>query len=165
MSVRIIVNRSRKLSKDYNSEAYGVTLDTEYAGDVTTDPRGFTDKVQQLFDLVEEQLDVKLKSANGESSSSRNGSNGCTTRSSASPSRRSSPSNGNGRDNTRRRLTQAQEKAIWSIARRIEQDADEWADKELNVDGVTNLTVAQASKLIDLLKAEVDAQTTEAGTR
>jgi hypothetical protein len=174
MPVRIIVNRSRKLSKDYNSEAYGLSIDTEYAGDVTADPGAFAQQVNGLFNLVDKLLDDKVQQARSESPRTSNHQQARGAHTQPDSGRRFPGSgarangnsganirNGNGHDAGHRRLTQAQEKAIGSMARRLDQDANDWADREFNVDGVKNLTVKQASQLIDILKQELEAQQAE----
>jgi hypothetical protein len=161
MPVRIIVNRTRKLSKDYNSESYGLSLDTEYNGDVSANPQEFADRVHQLFDLIESLLEEKVKqSRDGTSAptrtSSRSTANGNTRR---SYSRREPNGNGGGRNGNGdgpRSLTYAQEKAIKNMARKLQVDADEWARQDHNL-AVRELTVKQASQLIDALKHEIEA--------
>lgn len=162
MPVRIVVNRTRKLSKDYNSESYGLSLDTEYNGDVQADPQAFAGQVNQLFDLIEQLLDAKVNGAKGNAStttrartSSRSTGNGGYRRTNGG--RETNGGNGNGNGNgTPRKLTYAQEKAIKNMARKLDVDPDQWAEQDHRVP-VRELTVKQASQLIDALKHEIEA--------
>lgn len=164
MPVRIVVNRTRKLSKDYNSEAYGLSLDTEYNGDVGADPQAFAEQVNQLFDLIETLLDAKVNGARGEKNTTMR--THTSTRSTGNVNSRPTnggrePHRGNGNDHGNgnggpRKLTYAQEKAIKNMARKLDQDPDRWSQEDHGVP-VRELTVKQASQLIDALKHEIEA--------
>jgi hypothetical protein len=64
-------------------------------------------------------------------------------------------SGGSGGD---RPLTQAQQRAITNMVKRLDEDGDAWVHHEFGVDKVADLSVRQASEFIDVLKANIEDQ-------
>lgn len=151
MPLKLTVGRSIKRSENYNSKGYSINLDVELPADALGKPSLINESAEQLFALCDRLLEDQLiDRSNGAQATSkaprsngRNGGNGHTT--SRVP-----------RQETRG-LTNAQERAIQNMARRLEQDPDSWAHDQFGVDGVKNLSVKQASEFIDLLKQEIEA--------
>jgi len=159
MPIRVIVSRSRKLSENYNSESWGLSLDTEFTGDLSN-TQAFQEQVNDLFSLVDNLLDEKVQGAKGGRTASRapaNGrgaSNGNARRTNAG--RATNGTNGNGH----RKLTYAQQKAIVSMSRKVGVNPDEWSEDQHGIP-VRDLSVKQASDLIDALRREIEAQDTQ----
>lgn len=158
MPLKLSIGQSRKVSQDYNSRGYSINLDVELPADAAGDPATITTTAEQLYDLCDQLLERQIAGASNE----RPAQNG-TGRRTYSRRKPTDHSNGNGRTNRSkrsgsqpRRLTNAQERAIHTMAGRLDQDADEWATHEFAVDGVTNLNVRQASQMIDALKSELE---------
>ena len=165
MPLKLTIGQSRKVSKDYNSQGFSVSLDAELANEAVNDPAVIHDAANRLFEfcdqLLTEQVNQHQRDRSQNKPNSRHNGNG----------RHGTPTrpNGNGQSDHRReeprRLTSAQQRAITNMARRLDQDADDWAAREYDVDGVTNLTVRQASDLIDQLKREIEAAGAGSGGR
>jgi len=63
--LRVNVGLSRKLSKDYNSTGYSISVEGEVAAPIS-DPNAVTEEVKQLYDLAEEALAVQIERSQGE---------------------------------------------------------------------------------------------------
>ncbi|MBI1374272.1 MAG: hypothetical protein GC159_16270 [Phycisphaera sp.] len=166
MAVKVNVGGSRKVSQDYNSTGYSVSIDAELSNEVLTDPDALAGNVNDLFQMVDDLLDeqVRKNSDGGEGTTpTRDNGNGHGGRSRRHSRSGSSNGNGNGR-NGHRPITSAQERAITNMARRLGQDADEWANSDHGVP-VKDLSVKQASQLIDAFKQEFEAAGTEGARR
>lgn len=159
MAVRITVTRTRKLSENYNSECFGLSLDTEYAGDLSN-TQAFKQQVNQLFNLVENLVDEKVQESKGGKATPPTPTNGRGTGNGnarrTTPARASNGTNGNGH----RKLTYAQQKAVVSMSRKVGVNPDEWAEQDHGLP-VRDLSVKQASDLIDALRREIEAQDTQ----
>ena len=160
MPITLNVGLSRKVSQDYNSRGYSINLNVELPVDAVNDPSTITQSADQLFGLCDHLLDQQIKGDGGSNSTEP------TSRGNgrSKPNGRTYRRNGNGQSNGARSLTNAQERAITNMARRIEQDADDWARQEFDAD-VSQLTVKQASQLIDQLKQEIEAAGAGSGGR
>jgi len=154
MPISLSIGLSRKVSKDYNSRGYSVNLDVELPADAINDQQSIADSADRLFALCDQLLDRQIAEQKGESSGrapvtwtsnirKTNGTNG-----------RSRGGNSNGGD---RLLTTAQGRAIESMARKLGRSADEYAEHEFG-SVVGDLSIRQASELIDILKQEIESR-------
>ena len=57
--LRATVNVSRKISENYNSTGFGLSLDGEIQGSID-DPETVIERIKQLYDLAEEALDQQM---------------------------------------------------------------------------------------------------------
>lgn len=57
--LRAIVNINRKVSENYNSTGFGLSLDGEISASVD-DPEAVIERIKQLYDLAEEALDQQM---------------------------------------------------------------------------------------------------------
>ena len=57
--LRATVNINRKISENYNSTGFGLSLDEEIQGSID-DPELVIERIKQLYDLAEEALDQQL---------------------------------------------------------------------------------------------------------
>lgn len=164
MAITINVGGSKKASRNFNSEGVSLNVTAEVPNDALADPQKIADTAHDLFDLVngllDEQIaklsqgDTKPSSGNTYQGNGRSSSNGNGRGRYQSNSR----SNGNGRSdrNPDRPLTQAQQRAITNMVKRLNEDADAWVHHEFGVDKVADLNVRQASEFIDTLKSAIE---------
>ena len=57
--LRATVNINRKISENYNSTGFGISLDGEIQGSID-DPETVIERIKQLYDLADEALDQQL---------------------------------------------------------------------------------------------------------
>ncbi len=57
--LRATVNVSRKISQNYNSTGFGISLDGEIQGSLD-DPQTVIERIKELYDLAEEALDQQI---------------------------------------------------------------------------------------------------------
>ncbi len=152
MPITLNIGLSRKLSKDYNSTGYSISLNAELPADATQDVGRLQAEADRLFELCDQILvDQIAEGDNGppKHTTDRRGSDRNVHRG-GNAHRSSTP-----RDNVRR-LTDAQARAIRNMARRANEDPDQLAGHEFGVD-LADLDVKQASELIDLLKDRIES--------
>lgn len=160
MPMQLTVTRNRKTSENYNSEGYGVSLTVELDQGLLTRPTDLQDRIAALYREADIALDQQ-RDASHSGQDPRDGEarpNGSSRSNGNGQSRDSSRGNGNGHGNGRSRrqhdtrATRAQHNAIQAIARQLGLEAEVECYDQLKV-GLDELTVRQASTLIDALKA------------
>lgn len=151
MPITLNVGLSRKVSKDYNSNGYSINLNVELPADAVSDPSTIANSAENLFQLCDQLLEQQIT---GQGSPSTSGNGNGSTRRNGNGRDGSYQRSGNGHSGGRRTLTNAQEKAIHNMTRRLDENADDWAYNEFGADGIKNLSVKQASDFIDILKQE-----------
>lgn len=164
MAITINVGGSKKVSHNYDSQGVSLNITAEVPNDALTEPQKIADNAQDLFDLVNglldeqiaklSQADTKPSNGNTYQSNGRGNSNG-EGRGRHQSNTRSSGNAHSGR-NPGRPLTQAQQRAITNMAKRLNEDADAWVHHEFGVDKVVDLNVRQASEFIDTLKSAIE---------
>ena len=126
---------SRKVGEpNYGSRGASVNLELEVESNLVQDPNALTDRIRNLFALAREAVDQELNGSR--SSSDKDGQNN---------------GHGNGRQ---RPATVSQVRAIRAICSQRKLDADQTANERFSVNGVDELTLTEASTLIDELKAQ-----------
>jgi hypothetical protein len=157
MPLSINVGLSRKSSRDYQSQGQSINVTAELDQSLLARPAELQDQIAALYEQAQQALDNAASDttqlpkpvANGQvSSSPHNGHRAHTTQ----PNSRH-----NGNRHTSRMaggppLTASQQRAIFAIAGRLGLDADEVCGDEVGCK-VDQLTIGQASQLIDLLKS------------
>jgi hypothetical protein len=129
---------SRKVGEaNYGSRGASVNVELELESHLVNDPDGLLRRIRELFELARRSVDAELTGT----SSSKNGRNG------------QAPAGRNG-DNTQpvRNATASQLQAIRSMCARQQLDPDHVANDWFGVGGLNELTITEASKLIDELK-------------
>ncbi|MFQ5492226.1 MAG: hypothetical protein ACE5GE_16040 [Phycisphaerae bacterium] len=130
---------SRKIGEpNYGSRGASVNVELEVESNLIGDPDALLGRIRHLFDLARRSVDQELASAN-------NGGN--------APSQHSGRGNGTNDRQPVRYATQSQQRAIRAICKRLNRDADQLAHQRFNVNGLDELTLQEASALIDELKA------------
>jgi hypothetical protein len=146
---------SRKVGEpNYGSRGASVNVELEVESALVSDPDGLLDRIRKLFDLARRSVDQELASANnGNGASSEN-------------QRESFNGRGNGHQQRQpvRYATESQQRAIRAICKRLQRDADQFAQQKYNINGLDELTLQEASALIDELKTS-QAQAGNGGRR
>jgi hypothetical protein len=148
MPLKVNVGLSRKVAdQHYGSRGASVNVELELESGLVTEPTKLQERIRQLFTLVRASVNEELN-GNGHAPPSSNGNgNGHT------------PTNGNGNGNGtprngQRQATQSQVKAINSIARNRRIDIAHFLNDRFHVNKPEDLSIKDASKVIDELKAD-----------
>jgi hypothetical protein len=141
MPINLTVNRNRKVSKNYNSEGHGVSITVELDQGLLARPNELRHEIDRLYGEADAALDRQTTNPDQPPSQSDNGS-----------------SNGNGThiDDRLPAMTDSQNRAISAIATRLGLNPIEEARNVLGTE-FEDLTIRQASKLIDRLKSFQEA--------
>ena len=123
---------SRKVGEsNFGSRGASVNVELELESHLINDPDGLRSRISGLFDLARRSVDDELKSQ--------------------------SPGPGNTNNNGQRSIryaTQSQIRAINAICQRIQRDPAQEANQRFRVNDVAELTLQEASNLIDELKRQ-----------
>ena len=142
---------SRKVGDpNYGSRGASVNVELELESGLVGEPEALLTRIRQLFDLARRSVDAELAGNPAESGNGR--------LAGVPPGR----SNGNQRNQSAgtsqpRAATASQLRAIRSICQRLNLNADRLASERFRVSGLDQLTLSEASSLIDELKASQDA--------
>lgn len=172
--IRLSANLSRKIPVpgiQFSSQQYGAALEIEVSD--ADKPEAIQARIRELYDLLNRSIDEQIVAAtesNGHETDQGNGGNG-QPQAKAEPAarrgngrtsqpraqyRRNGNSRANGGGNGARRVTlatEAQQRAIFAICKDLGIEmADALAD--FNVADAAELTVMDASRLIDDLKGQ-----------
>lgn len=151
MPITLSIGLSRKLSKDYNSHGYSVNLDVELPAEAVNDQQSISESADRLFQMADRLIDQQIAGHQQEVAEPGRTS-GSNYQRTSTGSGRSNASNRNGRG-----ITNAQSRAIESMARKLGQEPEAWARHEFGQE-VQQLTIRQASELIDMLKQEIESR-------
>jgi hypothetical protein len=127
---------SRKVGEpNYGSRGASVNLELEVESNLLQHPDGLTDRIRKLFGMAREAVDQELNGPRQPSGRSHAG--------------------GDGRSNGGHRpATVSQLRAIRAICQQRNLDADQAANERFGVSSVDELTLTEASTLIDELKSQ-----------
>jgi len=169
--LKINVGLSRKVSQDFQSKGFSLNIEGELPSEILNDPNALSDSVNNLFAVANQLLDEQIRNDAGTETTTRirhvptttydRPSNGHTRQPVRTNGYRQNGSNGhNGHTPTptsgnaggERLLTQAQTRAITNMAKKLNQDPDQYAQDLFGVARVSELTIKQASEAIDALK-------------
>jgi hypothetical protein len=150
MPLKLNVGASRKVGDaNYGSRGASVNLEMELDTGLAHEPDKLQEKIRQLFGLVRTSLAEELKQANAPAAAetgARNGHAGTHTNG-------ANGSNGEAPRRPARPATQSQVKAIHAIAKSQDIDLAGLLRDRFHVGQPGDLSIAQASQLIDELKA------------
>ncbi|MDP1563731.1 MAG: hypothetical protein Q8M16_20305 [Pirellulaceae bacterium] len=161
MPARINVGLSRKVGEsNYGSRGGSVSVELEIDSATLSDPAAFRNRVQTLYAMARGSLEEEL--ARTDEEPSPEASPVGVTRpvvSTSSPQPPVTPRiNGqSSRPLNGRYATQSQIRAIFAIGKRQQVDPRELVRQMFNVNSVDELSVREASQLIDQLNAPVGA--------
>jgi hypothetical protein len=150
MPLKLNVGASKKVGEaNYGSRGASVNVELELDSNLISDPAKMKDKIRQLFALVRTSLAEELNGSNGHA----------TQRPSAQPAPQPvtphQEANGEQRSVTRP-ASPAQIKAIYAMARRVGVDLGALLLTRFQVRRPDDLTLRQASSVIDELKGTSD---------
>lgn len=147
MPLKTNVGVNRKLAdNNYGSRGASVNLEVELDSTLIQEPERFLDRIRQVFRLAQQAVDEELArqttpngQPNGDAAATANGHAG----------------NGNGhRPSNGRKATASQIRAIHAIINRQGLDLVETLRGRFGVQFTEDLSISQASRLIDDLKAQ-----------
>ena len=144
MPLTLNVNISKKVGEpEYGSRGASVSLQQELDSSLVNQPQQLQSQIQELFRQARDAVEQELFGRNGRANGvSRNGQSG-------------TPSQGNGhhRRSNGRPATQSQAKAIYAIANQQRLNLSDMLVQQYHVDRPEDLSLSDASRLIDELKA------------
>ena len=169
MSVKLNIGLSRKVGEaSFGSRGASINLEVELDNGVLNDPGQLRDRVQDLYVLARQSVDEELQrpaEAGPSEPSHTNGNGHGRISHSANDSRHKnghanghatngqSPTNGNGHGRIEvARATQSQIRAIFAISKRQGLDPHTVINDRYRVHKMEELTIREASALIDDLK-------------
>jgi hypothetical protein len=145
MPLKVNVGLTRKVGEsNYGSRGASVNLDLELDGSLVNEPAKLKEKIAQAFSLVRTSLDAELNghaNGNGNGHAPTNGKANGTS----SPPAKAAPKP--------RPATQSQIKAIYRIAEQRGHDLGHILHDQFQASKPEELTIAQASAVIDHLKS------------
>ena len=146
--IKLNAGFSRKVGEpNYGSRGASVNVELEVESSLIGDPDGLMARIRSLFDIARQSVDTEL--ANGSPSIDH----GTASREGNQHNDRSDGGRGgNGQQNTRY-ATSSQVRAIKAICNRQGVDPIQVASERFRVDDLEELTLREASSLIDELKA------------
>ena len=168
MSVKLNIGLSRKVGEaNYGSRGASINLEVELDNGVLNDPGQLRERVHDLYVLARESVDEELQrpadAGPGEFSYANGNGQGRTTNGAANGNGHSNGhasnghnSNNNGNGNGRvevARATQSQIRAIFAISKRQGLDPHTLISERFRVHKMEDLTIREASSLIDDLKS------------
>ena len=146
--IKLNAGFSRKVGEpNYGSRGASVNVELELESGLISDPDAFMTRIHSLFEIARRSVDEELNNT-----PVGNGHMGRTHDNQPPPGGRFNPQNLNHRENVRYATT-SQVRAIRAIGQRQSIDANRAAADRFGVSTVENLTLQQASSLIDDLKA------------
>lgn len=152
MPLRLSIGLSRKVGEaNYGSRGANINVEVEIESTLVADPVRFQKRIRELFGQVRDSLAEEL---NGAGPSSGKGDGNSHPRSDAQNSQHFDRVNGhqsNGK--TPRPATPSQVKAIYAITRSRRLDLSHTLRPRFQTDRPENLTLQQASQIIDDLKS------------
>lgn len=144
MPLKLNVGLSRKVGEEnYGSRGASVNLELELDAGCADDPEWLKDRVRHLFRLARASVDEELHGHG-------NGSNGNR--------HQSQPRSGNGSRPGVRGATASQIRALRAIAGRNKLDLPAELQRRFGVERPEDLSISQASDLIDALKASANGR-------
>jgi hypothetical protein len=155
---------SRKVGEpDFGSRGASVNVELELDSNSIRDSEAFCAQIRNLFDLARQSVDEELAvdrphPADARTRRSTGPGNGSRENSSAE-----NRSRANG--NSVRHATSSQLRAIRAICERLNRDPEQFANQRFRVNRIEELTLQEASSLIDELKSTAGNGQQRGGTR
>jgi len=148
MPLKLNIGLSKKLGEaNYGSRGASVNLELELESALVNEPAKLREKIAQAFNLARSSLAEELNGGNGH--------NGQETAPQANSANGNGAANaGNQRTTPQRPATQSQIKAIIAIARSQKLDLKPLLQSRFHINRPDDLSIKEASALIDELKAD-----------
>lgn len=146
--LKLNVGFNRKVGEaNFSSRGASVNLELECEGSLASEPERLRERIRYLFSLAKTAVEEEL---NGQATPASNGSNGKATEGHSN-----GHSNGRRRDATRK-ATASQSRALHAIADRQGIDLAGLLRQRFGVDQAGDLSITEASALIDELKNQAN---------
>jgi len=142
MPLTLTVSQSKKIGEpNFGSKGASVTLQIEVDSSLANDPSRLQQQIQKLFQQSRAAVELELFGRDAPPAEPHNG---------------SPPANGNGNGSRTngRRATQSQVRAIHAIANRQKTNLVPLLSQRFQVGRPEDLSISEASQLIDSLKSE-----------
>jgi hypothetical protein len=137
--LKMNVGFSRKVGEEnYSSRGASVNLELELESSLAANPPQLQERIRELFSLARLAVHEELRVGGSQTGQTHHHQN----------------ENGYSRSSTGRRATTSQVKAIHAIANRQRIDLPSLLDRQHQVGRPEDLTLQEASRLIDSLKGE-----------
>jgi hypothetical protein len=152
--IKLNAGFSRKVGEpNYGSRGASVNVELELESNLIGDPDALLDRIKGLYDIARRAVEAELYVG----PATHNGDAAHGDRRPTSDRSMNGP-DGNGRSSVRP-ATASQARAIRAICDRSRVNADQAASQRFGVRTVEELTLPEASTLIDELKANADSRT------
>jgi hypothetical protein len=153
MPLKLNVGLSRKIGEsNYGSRGASVNVELELDSSLVSDPAKLQDRVRQVFGLIRTSLAEELNgNHNGQSSTSGTNGQGENQQSNGTNSGKSNGQASGTGSNQTRPATQSQVRAIHAIAKKRQFDLKPILQERFRVARPDDLSVKDASALIDEL--------------
>jgi hypothetical protein len=141
--LKLNVGLSKKIGEaNYGSRGASVNLELECDSGLASDPERLRERIRHPFGVAKASVEEELAShaANCDATAAPGSSNGVHQ------------TNGHGRDGARR-ATASQAPALLAVAKRLSLDATNVVQSRYGVDTPQDLSITEASELIDHLKS------------
>ena len=154
MPLRANVGVSRKVAdNNYGSRGASVNLEVELESALVNEPERFFDRIRQVFRLAQQSIDEELTRQQNNSTAGH-ATNGATHGHAAQPSHCGNGQHTNGKPRSNgRKATASQVRALHAIANRQGFDLAETLQEGFGTGRPEDLSITEASQLIDTLKA------------
>jgi hypothetical protein len=151
MPMKLNVGLSRKVGEpNYGSRGASVNLELELDNSLVEQPERLRERIRQLYQLAKASVDEELNASSPEpANGASNGHSFDRYRTNGNGASNGHSSNGHGP----RQATSSQVKAIHAIASRNRIDVGRLVQDRFNVQRPDDLSISDASTLIDELKA------------
>jgi hypothetical protein len=167
MSVKLNIGLSRKVGEaNYGSRGASINLEVELDNGVLSNPVQLRERVHDLYVLARQSVDEELHrpiDAGGSEHPHTNGNGRALTNGHATNGHAGHTGHGNGHSNGHGRIevaraTQSQIRAIFAISKRQGLDPQALISERYRVHRMEDLTIREASALIDDLKSGTGAR-------
>ena len=143
MPLKLNIGSSKKIGlPNYSSQGASINLELEVDSSLIGNPDALQEQIESLFHQAREAVETELSRAEETADASQNG----------------QPLNGNGQDQASivRRATDGQVRALHAITNRLQIDLYSLLDRLHQVGRPEDLTLQEASQLIDELNRDLD---------
>jgi hypothetical protein len=151
--LKLNIGLSRKVgAENYGSRGASLHIELEAESSLVADPEKLRERIRQMFNLIRASLDEELNGhGHGDLRSNANGNGQQPAKAvNGNGQRQTSAGNGSAKGRT---ATTSQVRAIRAIANRVGVDLPELLRERFHVGRADDLSIGDASTLIDELKA------------
>lgn len=164
MPLKTNIGVSRKIAdNNYGSRGASVNLEVELDSGLIQEPERLQERIRQVFRLAQQSVEEELarqNTANGQGNGHTATANGNGNGHHNGNGRHNGNGNGTPRRSNARRATASQARALHSIADRLGLDLAAEIQKRFGVHDPEELSITEASQMIDELKSSTNGHGT-----